>query len=220
MPVADVLARGRPPGRRDEWRQVTATGTYDAAHTVVVRYQTRDGASGVDVVVPLVTADGTALLVDRGWLATDNPAPTTATSRRRRPGRSPSTGWVRADATGDRTQVATSPRGPISSAEIGPAIGQPGVRRLRRRSTTESPAPAEPLAPAELPDLDNGPHFFYGLQWWFFGRRRGGFLLSPAASFVSGVMLPGRRRDAPRPVSRPDRVAAPAAAARSFLRSS
>ena len=22
---------------------------------------------------------------------------------------------------------------------------------------------------AELPDLGNGPHFFYGLQWWFFG---------------------------------------------------
>ena len=21
----------------------------------------------------------------------------------------------------------------------------------------------------ELPDLGNGPHFFYGLQWWFFG---------------------------------------------------
>ncbi len=21
----------------------------------------------------------------------------------------------------------------------------------------------------ELPELGNGPHFFYGLQWWFFG---------------------------------------------------
>jgi hypothetical protein len=21
----------------------------------------------------------------------------------------------------------------------------------------------------ELPELNNGPHFFYGLQWWFFG---------------------------------------------------
>ena len=34
----------------------------------------------------------------------------------------------------------------------------------------ESPAPAEPLEPSELPDdTSNGPHFFYGLQWWFFG---------------------------------------------------
>ena len=51
---------------------VTATGTYAVEDTVIVRYRTRDGASGVDVVVPLVTADGTALLVDRGWMATDN----------------------------------------------------------------------------------------------------------------------------------------------------
>ena len=42
------------------------------------------------------------------------------------------------------------------------------LRRLRRRRS-ESPEPAEPLAPAEEPDLPKGPHFFYGLQWWFFG---------------------------------------------------
>ena len=33
---------------------------------------------------------------------------------------------------------------------------------------SETPEPAEPLEPTELPDLGNGPHFFYGLQWWFF----------------------------------------------------
>ena len=34
---------------------------------------------------------------------------------------------------------------------------------------SEDPAPRAPLVKAELPDLGNGPHFFYGLQWWFFG---------------------------------------------------
>ena len=34
----------------------------------------------------------------------------------------------------------------------------------------ESPEPATELEPTELPDdTSNGPHFFYGLQWWFFG---------------------------------------------------
>ena len=34
----------------------------------------------------------------------------------------------------------------------------------------ESPEPATELQPTELPDdTSNGPHFFYGLQWWFFG---------------------------------------------------
>ncbi len=33
----------------------------------------------------------------------------------------------------------------------------------------EDGQPAASLEPVELPELDNGPHFFYGLQWWFFG---------------------------------------------------
>ena len=71
--VADVLAAGRAVDPEDEWRLVTATGTYLTEETVIVRYRTREAPSGVDVVVPLVT-DGQRrdLLVDRGWLATDN----------------------------------------------------------------------------------------------------------------------------------------------------
>ena len=56
----------------------------------------------------------------------------------------------------------------ISSDEIGPAIGQPvygGFVELK----SEDPAPGTGLEPVELPELNNGPHFFYGLQWWFFG---------------------------------------------------
>ena len=34
---------------------------------------------------------------------------------------------------------------------------------------SEDPPPDTQLERAELPELDNGPHFFYGLQWWFFG---------------------------------------------------
>ena len=34
----------------------------------------------------------------------------------------------------------------------------------------QSPRPTKALARTELPDdTSNGPHFFYGLQWWFFG---------------------------------------------------
>ena len=71
-PVADVLAPGEPVGKAEEWRIVEATGTYAVEDTVIVRYRTREGAAGVDVVVPLELADGTSVLVDRGWFATDN----------------------------------------------------------------------------------------------------------------------------------------------------
>ena len=56
----------------------------------------------------------------------------------------------------------------ISSDRIGAALQRPvlgGFVDLR----SESPEADTPLLAAELPELDNGPHFFYGLQWWFFG---------------------------------------------------
>lgn len=166
-PVEDVLAPGRVVDERDEWRVVTATGTYDTGDTVVVRYRTRDGESGIDVVVPLVTGDGTALLVDRGWMPSDNqgadpgdlPAPPS--------GEVTVTGWVRADAT-DSAEVSDHSTRAISSVEIAPTLDREvygGFVDLK----TEDPAPDQPLEGAELPELDNGPHFFYGLQWWFFG---------------------------------------------------
>jgi cytochrome oxidase assembly protein ShyY1 len=166
--VGVVLATGRGVRDQDEWRLVEATGTYAADETVVVRYRTRDGRSGVDVVVPLVTADGPALLVDRGWLETrpdgtdrsSIPAPPTGTVT--------VTGWVRADGTGDSTGVDDLSTRAISSARIGEALDRDvygGFVELR----AEDGAPAEGLEPVQLPELDNGPHFFYGLQWWFFG---------------------------------------------------
>jgi cytochrome oxidase assembly protein ShyY1 len=166
-PVEDVLAPGRAVDERDEWRVVTATGTYDTADTVVVRYRTRDGESGIDVVVPLVTEEGPTLLVDRGWMPSDNqgadpgdlPAPPS--------GEVTVTGWVRADAT-DSAEVSDHSTRAISSVEIAPVLDQQvygGFVDLK----TEDPAPDQPLEGAELPELDNGPHFFYGLQWWFFG---------------------------------------------------
>jgi len=167
-PVGEVLSTDRDPTKQDEWRVVSATGTYDAGHSVVIRYRDRDGAQGVDVVVPLVTADGAALLVDRGWLETDPsganrdeiPAPPS--------GQVQVTGYVRDNGTGDSTRVDDLSARAISSDEIGPAIGHPvygGFVELK----SEDPAPAKALEPVELPELNNGPHFFYGLQWWFFG---------------------------------------------------
>jgi len=167
-PVAEVLAPGRDVALADEWRIVEATGTYAVEDTVIVRYRTREGASGVDVVVPLELADGTSLLVDRGWYATDNRGATTADVPEPPAGEVTVTGWVRRDAEGDSTEVADQSTRAVDSGRIGDALGRDvlgGWVDLR----SESPAPETPLVPVELPELDQGPHFFYGLQWWFFG---------------------------------------------------
>jgi cytochrome oxidase assembly protein ShyY1 len=168
-PVDRLLRHGVDPPDGSQYAVVSATGTYDASKTVIVRYQTRDGNAGVDVVVPLMTSSGNALLVDRGWYATSNqgladpsqvPAPPSGPVR--------ITGRVRQNASGSSAQVVDASARAISSTEIEQAIGVPtygGFVQL----LTESPRPATPLMRADPPDLSNGPHFFYALQWWFFG---------------------------------------------------
>ena len=167
VPVSRVAGVGRQPRWRDEWRKVSATGTYLEDRTVIIRYQTRDGASGVDVVTPLRTASGVSLLVDRGWMKTGNTgARPHVPAARQAP--VTVTGYLRVDATGSSADVTARSARAISSREIAPTVGTP-VYGGFVDAATESPAPAVKLVPAELPDLSNGPHFFYGLQWWFFG---------------------------------------------------
>ena len=167
-PVEDVLSTDDDVDPDQEWLRVRASGEYDAGATVLVRYQTRDGESGVDLVTPLVTETGTALLVDRGWVATDNTGDTPTDLPQPPAGEVEVVGWVRADATGRGIEVDDGSTRAISSRTIGETLDVPAYRGFVD-AESESPAPEVTPERAELPDLGEGPHFFYGLQWWFFG---------------------------------------------------
>jgi cytochrome oxidase assembly protein ShyY1 len=208
VPLTTLMRVGHEPDDSDVWRRVTVHGTWDDEHAVVLKYQTRNGASGIEVVTPLRTAAGPAVLVDRGWMATEN----TGGSRPDVPdagaGSVTVTGYVRQSASGGATRVGDMSTRAVSSTAIGALLPYPlygGFLDL----ASQAPTPAKPLGAIELPDdTDNGPHFFYGLQWWFFGalavfgffylmydefRRRGDAAPAPGAS--SGPV----RRPAGRP---------------------
>lgn len=167
-PVDEVFSLTEDLPASSEWQRVEMTGTYDDNEAVVVRYRTRDGDPGVDVVVPLVGADGTALIVDRGWFSTDNAGARPEVLPASPEGTVTVTGWARADASGRGTSVTEGSTRAIDSQEIADHAGMPAYQGFVELDT-ESPEAAEPLGKVELPDLGKGPHFFYGLQWWFFG---------------------------------------------------
>lgn len=169
VPVTDALSTTESPGEDQEWQRVTATGTWDDTATVVVKYQTRDGEPGVDVVTPLVLQDGEAVLVNRGWLEADNSGSTTPEVPAAGAGEVSVTGYVRADATGDAARVSDGETRAVSSTEVATTLPYPVLRGWLELQE-QDPAPSTPLAAVELPDdTSEGPHFFYGLQWWFFG---------------------------------------------------
>ncbi|WP_183095216.1 SURF1 family cytochrome oxidase biogenesis protein [Nocardioides stalactiti] len=169
VPVGEVLAVGEPVAPQEEYTVVEATGTYDVAETLIVRYRTRDSAPGVDVVVPLVLEDGSTLVVDRGWLAYDGRMADAADAAPPPPaGEVTVTGWVRVDGEGDSTRVSDGGMRAISSVEVGEALDKEVLGGFVEL-LTEDPESATALEPFEEPDTGEGPHFFYGLQWWFFG---------------------------------------------------
>jgi cytochrome oxidase assembly protein ShyY1 len=168
--VDQVMTTTRGVAESVEWTPVVATGRYDDTHKVIVLYRTREGSPGVNVVVPLITTSGTAVLVDRGWVATsangnsrpDVPPPP--------PGEVTVTGWVRRNATGDPQQVTPSDGYVRAISSDGIASTLPydvydGFVEVQDEDPSVSPAPTV----AAQPDLGSGPSFFYGLQWYFFG---------------------------------------------------
>lgn len=166
--VTRVLPAGSGLARADVWTPVRATGTYDVADTVLVRNRPRDDTAGYEVLVPLVLGDGTALLVDRGWLAAgdDTDRPDT----------------VPAPAQGEVTVVArlrqweearrgSAPAGQVASIgrdEVAAAV--PGTKLLDGYAVlaSEDPSAVTAPSPALRPDVDEGPHLAYTVQWFGF----------------------------------------------------
>jgi cytochrome oxidase assembly protein ShyY1 len=163
-----ALPSGEKVDGTNEWTRITATGTYDLDQQLTVKFTTRDGAPGVDVVTPLVLASGDAVLVDRGWIETANtvkrpkvPAPSA--------GEVTIEGWLRQNngAGGAAVRPSEGQIRAISSDALGKVMPYDLVDGYVNLQD-QSPAPAKGLAAEPKPELGQGPHFFYALQWWFF----------------------------------------------------
>jgi cytochrome oxidase assembly protein ShyY1 len=73
VPLGQVLTPGQPTPAGAAWTRVKATGRFDTGHQLLARDRSLDNTVGFEVLTPLVFDDGTAILVDRGWLAPDTP---------------------------------------------------------------------------------------------------------------------------------------------------
>ncbi len=104
--------------------------------------------------------------------------------------------------TGRGIEVEDGSTRAVSSRTIGPTLDYP-VYAGFVDAETEDPPPAAEVVRPEVPDLGEGPHLFYGLQWWFFGAL---------ALFGFGYLAWDERRHGPRggrPTRRSHRSGAP-----------
>ena len=166
---AQVLAtRSRPPipvagslstdSARD--RRLFARGAYDYARERLWHGRSYEGVPGVDLVTPLRLPDGTVVLVDRGWA----PSPD---------GYHVDQGAYR---EGDSAEVlgigVTAPRAP---GDVDPAALRDSLPYALLPFVIQE-LPSSPTSPNlhqrpvrwPAPELSDGPHLSYAIQWFSF----------------------------------------------------
>lgn len=174
LPYDRVFQPGRTIGDDDQWQRVTVTGTFDATHEVQAMYRTRaTGQNGSDkgseAITPLHTTDGKWLLVDRGFLVRADGAPEQAVLPAPPKGTVTVVGYVRRSEQGkdSATTVSNGLVQLVNAPKIAAATGLPlldGYVGL----TQVTPAQDASLLPMQLPELTEGPHLSYALQWFCF----------------------------------------------------
>ena len=186
-PVEAVLPDGVDPDTV-RYRRVEATGTYDTDHGFVLYGRTQDSQAGNHLLTPLLLTDGHAILVDRGWVPLDVDEPGA-------PAAAPPSGDVVVEGVlfssdGD-PPGAVDAGGPaettLSSVDLRAIQAQlpypiaPSYVLLQRQTPAQPDGLPEP---SPLPELSEGPHLSYAIQWFTF-----------AVIAVAGLVILALRED-------------------------
>lgn len=169
-PLAEIVGPQRVVGEQHDWRTAVVTGRYDAGKQVVMRYRNVSDRPGFEIVTPLLLADGTAILVDRGFLPRQSAELAPAVVPPAPSGEVTVTGRLRRSERGGHTNGGTPVDGTarlINGADFAPALGltlYDGYMTVDRQEPAADPA----FGGFPGPEIDDGPHFFYALQWFFF----------------------------------------------------
>ena len=152
-----------------EWQTITTAGRFDSTKQILLRNRYNEGKYGYEVLTLFTSNDSRNFWVDRGWVeagATATTAPVVTPV--------PDT---QVSITGRLRLDSSLPRGSFFAL---PGKGQGLVSELNAQSqlNTEkfyidllsgSEVELTPAVTAQLPELSDGPHMAYALQWIFFG---------------------------------------------------
>lgn len=164
-----------PPFATVRGRYLALEGRYDERHQVVIGGHVREDAPGVEVVTPLVLADDTAVLVDRGWIPVTEAGPVSLEPYAE-PGARRVVGYPESLATGRRGPPLATRTGPGGTVYWGRDLDLDSLvaalpYRLAPYSLRQAPGPGVPAHPVRTrPEpLEEAMHLGYAIQWFSFG---------------------------------------------------
>ncbi|MFG6193524.1 SURF1 family protein [Nonomuraea sp. JJY05] len=175
VPLERLAAPGRQVRADNRFRKVTVSGTYDPSHALLVRRRPQEGQNGFYVLTPLVTGNGTAVIVNRGWVKAGATADATPEVPAPPAGQVTVTGRLRLSETEESSGIRDRPGLPAGQVLLIDAdkIGKGLPYRLVGgyvELTEQTPRPATAPAPVPEPDVGagGGLNLAYGVQWWLF----------------------------------------------------
>lgn len=170
-----------------EWRTIETTGEFDGGNQILLKNRYFEGVYGYEVLTRFQLNDGRNLWVDRGWVKAGKDATTAPVLTPIPKGKVSIKARLRLDRS--------LPQGAFFAL---PATGAGMISKLNAQSGLKSEgfyldlidgvdSLLAPKVAAQVPELSDGPHLAYALQWIFFagligyGRiliRRGQILTS------------------------------------------
>ncbi|HMR48651.1 MAG TPA: SURF1 family protein [Arachnia sp.] len=165
LPYREVFTG--PIADDDQWQRVVVTGTY-TGDQYQVRYRNQDGA-GIEVVAVMETDQGDHLLINRGFIRRQPGQPDPEILPALPAGDVEVIGYVRRSEHGKPEAIDPHEYKVrlINAEAIGSSLG---IALLDGYVSVIESSPPEPsdLEPLRPPELTEGPHLMYAVQWFAF----------------------------------------------------
>lgn len=171
---AITIADARADAPSYEWRAIKSTGEFDSSRQILLRNRYFEGKYGFEVLTAFNDQSGDEFWVDRGWVQ----AGASATIAPELPALPSGTitieGRLRLDRSLPQGKFFAIPSagkgGLISEANAQSSNVESGINSTFYIDLLGGNRPElTPSVPAALPELSDGPHFAYALQWIIFG---------------------------------------------------
>jgi surfeit locus 1 family protein len=185
LPASELGARATADLPR--YAALRVHGTYDDAHQFLLDNRGRAGATGYEVLTPLLLEDGRTLLVNRGWLPLPEGRRERLPDIALRSGLAPDAGPQHPGAIAVSGRIDLLPSAALRMGHAAPDAGPAWPKRTSFPTAAElATALARPVEPRQLLLGETEPygylrdwrpagagfaparHLAYALQWWAF----------------------------------------------------
>jgi len=149
------------------YRRVRVRGHFVDDEHVLIRNRSFEGTNGYHLVTPFIRADGSVLLVVRGWIGLDDRPPPSPSGTRTIEGLLLQS-QVRRFGPKDPPTGRLAVLNRVDVARIAQQVSERPVYPLYLQLTSPAPPPHVEPNIVDPPPRDEGPHRSYAIQWFLF----------------------------------------------------